>query len=70
MKVLKPVVLYEIEGYIYKLYFSNKDIEIGSIVYDSRYPRFAQIEDKEDLLEMSFQDPELYAVLTPVTHLI
>lgn len=65
MKTLKANYKYEIDGTIYELDREDKNLAVGTIVYDSRKQDFVLLESRRDLSDMSFVAPELYGVLKP-----
>ncbi len=65
MKTLKANYKYEIDGTIYELDREDKNLAVGTIVYDSRKQDFVLLESRQDLSDMSFVAPELYGVLKP-----
>ncbi len=64
MKTFKEVKqLFEIEGKVYEMDRFNKQIEVGSIVYDSRKRDFVKMEDEEDCFDYGFVAPELFGIM-------
>ena len=63
MKEVKAIPVYAVEGQLYTFDRINKKIEIGSIIYDSRYRDFFLIENEGDLQDISYVAPELCAQL-------
>lgn len=62
MKVIKPKITYIFEDKFYLL-SENKEVEIGTILYDGRREEFVKIETEEDVMKYYYVAPECYAVL-------
>lgn len=62
MKVIKPKITY-IFDYKFYLLSEDKEVEIGTILYDGRREEFIKIETEEDVMKYHYVAPECYAIL-------
>lgn len=62
MKVIKPKITYIFDCKFYLL-SEDKEIRVGTILYDGRKEEFIKIETEEDLMDYHCVAPECYAIL-------
>lgn len=68
MKIITHQIdtLYRYNNKFYKV-SSRSNLEVGDIVIDGRDYNFKIMESTQDVLDMSFVDPELYVILEETT---